>query len=489
MVDPATDVGFVCEHIIMFTEAQANALHANGWSDLTDFEGYDMASLESWMKSTARLTNARGGCSFPLVRSKRLCALAYWVNRRLLHGLGVFVADFDNIELAAALNDYPIYDMQRDADEAGDKPETFNYEKWEDRQDSVITYLRGRKNITKNVPLYYVIRPIAPPAALTEDEEIIFHAPHVGAAFVRDNKEVHQLLTELTNGTDADEWIKQHRRAQNGRQAWLDLCNHYDGPAEGDKRVTVARNNIKVIHYKNESSFSFEKYSTKLKKSFTTLEKYAQPKSEREKVEILLDQINTNDQRLVTAIGICRNSHARTFESACTYLSQQIAIIFPQHQPNAFGRKKGGKRPTVRNIHAIKSGKNGKVTCNGVDLSDTTRYFMEKEFQKIGKEGRDYLNKCPKRKAAKESHRANKKKKGGNSEDGNRLVAAVINGVMNASRHESQSVADSSIPSQITPRQPQHGPHARQAAAAQTSNNSTRSTVTYDHNGNVVDSP
>ena len=120
--------------------------------------------------------------------------------------------------------------------------------------------------------------------------------------------------------------------------AWSKLCNHYDGPAEGDKHITIARNDIKILHYKNESSFSFEQYSTRLRKAFLTLEQYEQPKHEKEMVETLLDQMNTNDNRLVTAIGICRDSHGDTFDNACTYMSQQIAVIYPQHQPNAFGK-------------------------------------------------------------------------------------------------------------------------------------------------------
>ena len=59
----------------------------------------------------------------------------------------------------------------------------------------------------------------------------------------------------------------------------------------GQKRVTVARHDIKIMIYNNESSFSFEKYSRYLKIAFTALATYEQPKSEREKVEILCSQI------------------------------------------------------------------------------------------------------------------------------------------------------------------------------------------------------
>ena len=475
------------------TETQAQRLSDNGWQALVDFVGFTTDDIEKWCKSTSRSPINRGGCQFSTISVRRICALAYWVNRLHLRGKAIDPAEWTGAAMTQALLDYPIYDLELEAADAVDKPELFSYEKWEDWQESVITYLKGKKNVTKNVPLYYVIRPDTAPNNPTEEEDIIFNASRTGAAYRTDNKTVHSLLAELTNGTEADTWIKSHRRSQDGRQAWNDLVGHYDGPAEGDKRVTVARNDIKVIHYKNESSFSFEKYSTRLKKAFSTLAQYEQGKSEKEKVDILLSQINNNNPEIITAIGICRNNHSTTFEEACTYMSQQVVLIYPQHQPNAFGRRgKGGKRPTVRSIQAVRT-KNGRTTCNGVDLTDTTRYFSEKEFQKIGKEGRAYLQKCPKRKAQKEEHAANKRRNIRNNTIDERQVAAVINGVINATRHENDSVANSSISSEGGggSRAPQHGSRARQAAAANTGGGSStggnnRRSVRYDHNGNIV---
>ena len=486
---PNTEIGRICDSIIGFSRNQAVALHDNGWEDLSDLSGYTTSDIVSWNTTIGRLAVNRGGVTIASVRIRKLCALNYWVNRRILRGVVPTEAHFNAAALATALADYPIEDMRRESADSVTKPASFVYDKWVDWQDSIITYLKGKKNVTKTVPLYYVIRPLLPPANPSEEDEIIFNANHTGAAYTADNVTVHQILTELTNGTDADQWIKQHRRTQDGRAAWTGLCNHYDGPAEGDKRVAIARHDVKIVHYRNESSFSFEKYSTRLKSAFTTLSTYNQPKSEVEKVEILLDQISTNDPRLVTSIGICRDQHATTFEDACTYLSKEITTIYPQHQPNAFGRKgKGGKKPQVRGVNAVKT-KGGKTTCNGVDLSDTTKYFSKHEFNRMGKEGRDYINKCPKRKASRDQHEANKKARNSSSvtvNDNDRQVAAIINGVMQASRHETDSTSGSSIPTQVNTRaqMPQHGPHARNASQVTTA--SQRSQVTYDHNGNIV---
>jgi hypothetical protein len=250
--------------------------------------------------------------------------------------------------------------------------------------------------------------------------------------------------------------------AQDGRRAWNEVISHYDGPAEGDKRVTAARSNLSNLHYKNGTSFNFEKYSTRMKKSFSTLAQYEQPKCEKEKVKMLLKQINNNDTRIVTAIRICRDRHSETFEAACTYMSQQIAIVYPQRLPNAFGKKgRTGRRPNVKNTNSVKTSKNRKIICNGVDLTDTTRYFSDKEFSKLGQDGRAYLQKCPKRKVFVENKKKLKKVKR-TDDNSNHHIAEIINGVVQVSHHEAESVADASILSQVPgSTRPQHGPHVQ----------------------------
>ena len=276
--------------------------------------------------------------------------------------------------------------------------------------------------------------------------------------------------------------------------AWSKLCNHYDGPAEGDKHITIARNDIKILHYKNESSFSFEQYSTRLRKAFLTLEQYEQPKHEKEMVETLLDQMNTNDNRLVTAIGICHDSHGDTFDNASTYMSQQIVVIYPQHQPNAFGKTgRGGRRPRPRQISGVKR-RNGKSYFNGVDISDTTGYYSAKEFNKLGEEGRKILYNDPKRKNWRKN-RTPKQNKGNDSgqDENNRHVAAIINGIMQANRNASSASTATGTTNTSLPPMSQHGPHARppveinQVRTTQSSSDQSRaSVVTYDHNGNVL---
>ena len=89
--------------------------------------------------------------------------------------------------------------------------------------------------------------------------------------------------------------MKTYCHSHDVRASWIALYEHYNVITEGDKSVIVSRSNIDQAFYKNESTFSFERYTTRLKHVFDTLRQYNQPKSDREEVEILLKQIIKNN--------------------------------------------------------------------------------------------------------------------------------------------------------------------------------------------------
>ena len=130
--------------------------------------------------------------------------------------------------------------------------------------------------------------------------------------------------------------------------------------------------------------------------------------------------------------------------------------------------------------------------CNGVDLTDTTRYFTPKEFSKIGEEERKYLSNDKKRKEYKEKNSPVAKKI--SAEKANRHVAAIINGVMNATRNQSAVSTISAARNTSMrnppppPPMPQHEPHSCPLPTTigqvqQHSIASNMSTITYEHNG------
>ena len=80
------------------------------------------------------------------------------------------------------------------------------------------------------------------------------------------------------------------------------------------------------------------------------------------------------------------------------------------------------------------------------------------------------------------------------TDNDNRHVAAIINGVINTTQNENASNASNVGTNVPLPPMPQHGPHARPSVIAATqpqcappsSSSTVSSQITYDHNGNIV---
>ena len=206
-----------------------------------------------------------------------------------LRGHTIVCDVFDAAMMRQSMSDAKIHHVKSKRDSDAQTPSNFIYNECIDWQQIVITYLTSKNSVapSPSISLYYLIRtkpyPIAAPGNSPSDE-IIYNASHIGRAFETDNKEVHRILDELTLGKDVADWIKTCCRRHNGRAACIALCEHYNGPAEGDKPVTVSCANTDQAFYKNESNLSFEIYTTSLKHAFENLRQYNQPKSDREEV-------------------------------------------------------------------------------------------------------------------------------------------------------------------------------------------------------------
>jgi hypothetical protein len=307
-------------------------------------------------------------------------------------------------------------------------------------------------------PLVYVIRKQTFIQDLDPREQLVINnAPLAGAVFRNDTQRVLILLRSLTTGTDAENWMQG---VTCGRIAMQALQSHYDGDAEAEKRKQAAKSDLQSLFYRHEAAFSFEKYINRLKKCFDILEKYQVPYYEEDKVKLLLDRIQNNHGEVKTQVSICRANYSRSFVEASTYMSREISRIFPSSNvaSSNFGK---GKNRGGRNVSSMKqSGQRGKrkgliVKNNGVDISDLTRYYSKEEWRKLDADVKKKILEAPARKKL----RAEKDKRdisaigvsavgSGGSKDGvsvvtgssidkeseDRIVAAVIRGVMESSR-------------------------------------------------------
>ena len=105
--------------------------------------------------------------------------------------------------------------------------------------DVVPVHLRERLE-TKTVALSYVIRENVTPVTIEPLEtncitsegfellmdELVARTPHRGAEYVEDNAKIYQVIQDLVQDTSHESSIKAHRRARDGRVAYLSLVQH-----------------------------------------------------------------------------------------------------------------------------------------------------------------------------------------------------------------------------------------------------------------------
>ena len=182
------------------------------------------------------------------------------------------------------------------------------------------------------VPLVYVIREDEVPDEDEEYEtfveECIAKFPLEGAYFEADARQVHQLVTSLTQGEMSEEWIKKTRRHRNGRADVLALINHYSGEGNTKRQIADAEKLRDTLHYKTERALPFATFLARLQKMFTLFEENNEPYHEEAKVRCLFDKIS-NPYLLGTVAALkasqLRESDPLTFTTAANHLAAQIS--------------------------------------------------------------------------------------------------------------------------------------------------------------------
>ena len=206
------------------------------------------------------------------------------------------------------------------------------------------------------MPLSYVIRPIDADPDNAPDEytrakwAVSFDTQH----FIDDNREVYHLLKDLLTKTEGATWFEKVREG-NGQAAYLLLKEHYIGEAHDMRRAAAANAKIETLFWRNEASFSFEKFLTRMNEAFKELEDAQKPLFEQQKVQYLLRAIKNDDVQVQTTMGIIRDRYLNDFDAACLTLSRTVSTRFTGVE---ITRHK-------RNIGAITSNNNGGRVSRG----------------------------------------------------------------------------------------------------------------------------
>ena len=263
-------------------------MNLGGYSTLQDLNQWRYKAIRKWCENMSAMAVNRGGRTFGDLKVKQLQGIAWWVTdcmlRNKLLDVNEYKLDPDSYKTNAEL-DY----LDSEADTVTvDKPSKFVYKEWIEWEESMYMYFDGITNL-HGVPLSYVIRKdllvgVGIPS-LDRNLQVIYNAPLNGYLYNKDNATVGNIIREFCLGTEAESWIKN---IKGGRESMTALQDHYDGPDEGKKRLTSARARLDKLFYRNEATFSFEKFVTSLNDIYNIHERYYEPLYESDKIRYSL---------------------------------------------------------------------------------------------------------------------------------------------------------------------------------------------------------
>jgi hypothetical protein len=373
------------------------------------------ADVTEMAKRMASRTANAGRVILGTMQIKRIQALVFWVKDHERRQMDIEPNAWNEEELRATLArkeaDQNFEKLDIDIVDPGKCQTDFGWDAWQIAFTNKLSASMG----AAKVPLAYVIRnDIAGDYEYEDDEEVrMYQMPLTGENFKRDNKLVYAMLKSACVKTDAWTWIQDHDKSANGRGAWMSLIGHYDGTGELNKRLERSKEEISRLHYKDEKSFPFNRYVTKLKENFFILSKDKDEElTGKQKVDIMMKGIKSTDASIIAAKTDVYKDYRSDFSAATNFLSGLISNTHSAAQLDYSNRTAGNSRK--RYISAVdsrdqrggrgrfrrggRSGERGgrdngrgrgrnsrsRVQINGIDVSDPTRNFTTDEWERLG---------------------------------------------------------------------------------------------------------
>ncbi len=305
---------------------------------IIDHKGFDtlekIAMLEKdedvteMAKRMAGRNVADGRAILGTVQIKSIQALAWWIRDRIKCGVVPNAAEFDAAALRDAMTNKQVEYQRSETEVSVDKLAKFDPDEYDIHEDAFLNLL-AQTNGTANEPLSYVVCSTAPPAVFVNDYQCrMFQLPLNGARFDEDNRTVFRKLKAFLIDTPGWAWIESFNDTENGRDAFLAWSDHYNGKGELSKRTALAKAHLEGLHYKSETSMTFERYCELLTKCFAILHKDEDQRlSNRQKVERLLKGIKSSEAALAGVTAVIEQSYPSDFAGACAYFSSQVSRI------------------------------------------------------------------------------------------------------------------------------------------------------------------
>ena len=158
------------------------------------------------------------------------------------------------------------------------------------------------------------------------EEELVRRAAHTGAVFRRNNQKFWVMLHAVTHETDAYNHVRQFAPAMNGRAAYLALFAQYRGRGHFTNERQAAVRVLATLHWNGKArGFTWNTFISRLIGAFNDLELNGDPRSDANKVDVLLektvgDSSLSNGRSHITGDAVLRSN----FQGSIDYLTTQV---------------------------------------------------------------------------------------------------------------------------------------------------------------------
>ena len=286
--------------------------------------------------------------------------------------------------------------------------------------EAFLIYLENTLGV-RDIPLAYVVRsqatPPAPAPALrtgypysTEhgsvSRELIERASHTHVLFDTDNEEVFNHLESSLRSTQYAATLSSFKRAKDGRGAWTAVISQYVGRDKWQKEVKKQEVFLHTFVWKGNSNMHLETFVNKHRTAYVRIQQCAEHitytiPSEDQRVQYLLNGIQSNDPQLLAAIGNVKANDGptgklRNFEDCAAYIIPFDPVT----------SKRGTKRKAPHEIAAMDLGPSKGET--GVEV----RFYSPKDYRKLTNEQKMELKRIRAQNRSKKSKVKEDKEKG-----------------------------------------------------------------------------
>ena len=194
------------------------------------------------------------------------------------------------------VNEICIHYLYYKADSDVSTTDKFSYKKWEIWKEKVSNWIKTKRIVT-NLPLSYIIWKYTTPLTIYHSELIVYNVSLNSSVFNAYRRKVGNLLAPLVLNTDAFAWGGRKFTHIKVRKGWLELASNCNVSGY-ESCIDTSRQKLSNLFYKNEMTFNFDTFSTNMKATFDTMEKYGEGRAEWDKVSTFLENIRTTDQKL-----------------------------------------------------------------------------------------------------------------------------------------------------------------------------------------------